>query len=440
MNHCSIVLYASVLYASAPSLNMSVISSYCDGVSPLHASNNINTLNTFFASLSEKDIHEIEPKISINANISSKFEDFGNFSIFSKDFVPWAEYTKGMVCTYDGETYEYSGDTAYSSDTFDPTSGWTTYYGAYISKHEDERQTYPKNYTISGYTTSNLDQFENGLLLVDNLGNRLPGTFTPNESSSVVQPPEGEMLGLKYKIGGTSNVDLVGKAKSSATENTYRGNILVRAEIFHKDFDDVKIDSTVRVCSGTTDFNTMVTESDDAAEVINQGDILSATTVTYVDFIYYIGTEFTYDSSGNTIPSEDNACVICTDHCHVEVKTYPYYISEGESYMVKYYDVIRPVTEYYSEEEEINVSANLCEFITHPDKFDNTNNFACPIFRKEELLGFSSLENREGNIYIDRGYATALDKLLRLGETSSVEQLERYGNGIFNIIDDETQE
>lgn len=407
-----------------------------------YATENINRLNTFFASLSDENIHKIEPKISINANINSKVEDFGNFSIFSKDFVPWAEYTNGMVCTLDGEVYEYTGDTTYSSDTLNLDLGtkWRRYYDVYISKHEEERQTYETGYTITGHTVSNLDQFKTDLPLVDNIGNKLPGTFTPDENSSVIQPPEGTILGLEYKIGGTSNVDLVGDAHESATQNVYRGNILVRADIFHKDFDGMMIESTLRQCTNVNDFHAMVIESDNEADRINEGDIQSASTVTYVDFTYYMGTEFVYDDSGNTIPSQDEACVICTDHCHVEVKTWPYHISDTESYLVKYYDVIRPVTEYYSEEDDIDVSVNLCEFRMCPVRFGGVKNYACPMFRKEELLGFSSLEKKEGDIYIDRGYATALDRLLRIGETSSVEQLERYGNGIFNIIDDETQQ
>ena len=44
------------------------------------------------------------------------------------------------------------------------------------------------------------------------------------------------------------------------------------------------------------------------------------------------------------------------------------------------------------------------------------------------------LENLTNNIYIDRGYATVLDRHLRLGEISSLEALEKYGNGSFNLI------
>ena len=45
------------------------------------------------------------------------------------------------------------------------------------------------------------------------------------------------------------------------------------------------------------------------------------------------------------------------------------------------------------------------------------------------------MENPVDNIYIDRGYATVLDRHLRIGEISTYEQLEKYGNGIFQMYD-----
>jgi hypothetical protein len=59
---------------------------------------------------------------------------------------------------------------------------------------------------------------------------------------------------------------------------------------------------------------------------------------------------------------------------------------------------------------------------------------ASPLLRKEELLPFWNTESPVDNIYIDRGYATALDRHLRIGEVGNYEQLEKYGNGIFRIF------
>jgi hypothetical protein len=58
-----------------------------------------------------------------------------------------------------------------------------------------------------------------------------------------------------------------------------------------------------------------------------------------------------------------------------------------------------------------------------------------PTFREEYRFGISTLENVDSDIYIDRGINAAFEKHLKLGEVTSLEALEQYGNGYFKIME-----
>jgi hypothetical protein len=58
-----------------------------------------------------------------------------------------------------------------------------------------------------------------------------------------------------------------------------------------------------------------------------------------------------------------------------------------------------------------------------------------PLMREEYRLGIAAQESVKGDIYIDRGINSAFEKHLKLGEVTSLEALENYGNGYFRIMD-----
>lgn len=58
-----------------------------------------------------------------------------------------------------------------------------------------------------------------------------------------------------------------------------------------------------------------------------------------------------------------------------------------------------------------------------------------PTFREEYKFGISVIENVDSDIYIDRGINAAFEKHLKLGEVTSLEALEQYGNGYFKIME-----
>ena len=82
----------------------------------------------------------------------------------------------------------------------------------------------------------------------------------------------------------------------------------------------------------------------------------------------------------------------------------------------------------------MDVSVEMCDWYLYPSSYDSENTVISPSIRKDELIGYSMPETVENNIYIDREYATALDKHLRFGEVNSLESMEKYGNGTFKLI------
>ena len=69
------------------------------------------------------------------------------------------------------------------------------------------------------------------------------------------------------------------------------------------------------------------------------------------------------------------------------------------------------------------------------DMATHNNMQVYPIYREEYKLGISSLENVDADIYIDRGINAAYEKHLKLGEVTSLEALEQYGNNFFKIME-----
>jgi len=63
-----------------------------------------------------------------------------------------------------------------------------------------------------------------------------------------------------------------------------------------------------------------------------------------------------------------------------------------------------------------------------------TNSSLSAITKEEHLLGIINEPEVFSDVFIDRGVTTATEMLLRLSEVKSVEHLDNYGNGFFNVI------
>jgi len=136
--------------------------------------------------------------------------------------------------------------------------------------------------------------------------------------------------------------------------------------------------------------------------------------------------------------------------CDLVLKEFPYALNDYYNYNILYYDVVEPktYTDYYGQSIEKNVSefttnitsyvlsGSPISFVYNDDSFVDDNGFlTVPVFREEYRLGVSSIENKEGDIYINRGDAQSIDRHIKLMSCKSFNALERYGNGTFKITD-----
>ena len=383
----------------------------------------------------------IIPKTSINFMMTEKIEDLGVLVSFSKEFIPGHEYRKGEICDYDNITRIMVADGVYNKSYFVEEEGgvryWEDYYDVYLNEededgnkvHEDEEDIDKSELPpLSGRTVSSLDSFIRKEDTVDGIGNVLPGYFRPDTDSYFVQPAENSLLGFMYQPGTYSNIERLMKVLNV---QLYKCDFLQRIEFFYRDLNGNVISDTSTTAYRVDDVNEKIQESISSAEELY--DTTPNTGIIYADFHYYKESIVTISNSGE-ISRFLGGDIKCVDHCTIEEAACQYHMSKTESYPLRYYKVNMDVETHYSDDYQKDVNVCMCDFTIKPSETPEVKHNAEPYFRKEELQPFIGVENPVDNIYIDRGYATVLDRHLRIGEVTNYEQLEKYGNGIFQIF------
>jgi len=74
------------------------------------------------------------------------------------------------------------------------------------------------------------------------------------------------------------------------------------------------------------------------------------------------------------------------------------------------------------------------DFTFNAQGFNSSNVDLSAITKSEYLLGISESPKVENDIFIDRGTTSVFDKHMKLGGIFSIQQLEQFGNGEFNLI------
>lgn len=382
-------------------------------------------------SLVNTRLKELTPSISIDLPLKKKVEDLGNFVSFSKEFVIGREYSPGCVCMYNNNVYillrgrgfvidENTGIARFDSDN------WMLYSDYYKNLHAYEFVDNIDKPQLSGRTVSSLDSFERATDTVDNIGNTLEGYFEPSKDSNFIQPAEDTLLDLKYEIGKAVNVS------NTNVDGQYVGDLLYSVDFYYKDHSGNIIEETVTTCH----------EGEDVLESISSCQFKAISTgkdfdeTMHSDFTYYKGCIYEYvDGIASLVKKYGHVFGLkCIDRCTLEMQTGSYWLNYNESYPVRYYKVNKDIEEAYSYEKGVYVEVAMCDWFLEPSVYEDNGSVVSPAIRKEELLGYSMPETLTNNIYIDRGYSTVLDKHLKMGEISSLEALEKYGNGSFNII------
>lgn len=373
-------------------------------------------------------------------NLEYKVEDFGNFDIFSKEYVAGQEYNVGNVCTYDGDVYILKQGKGYKIDSetdvpvFD-TNSWQKYIDYMSDKGVEtgaDTSILPSDYTISGRTVSILEEFQT--YTVDAMGNPLPGIYRIADSGTTIPHPiENSILDLPYEMGKVINLERL-------DETHFVGDLLYAAHFYPCNANGKRVSNAEYTAHGE-DVMECLTKAIEAAHKVDVWD-----EVVGVEFEYYKGALLTHNtySSGGLEVTKNNGNplgVKCVDKCTLTPKNTLYHLSAGESYPIQYYDINYDIETRASDVYDKDTPYKMCTFYIYPKSFEGNRAMlmAAPLFRRDETLGFVGPEKVIDNIYIDRGYATVLDRHLKVCEVNSLDDLTAYGNGSFDIIDIENQ-
>jgi hypothetical protein len=392
------------------------------------------------------------------------------------------------VVTYNDDSYIFNGAgkgygiDAYSAFTF-ADSSWDKYTtDAYINKNVDGYSGYTSGRTsfsgcdtiqsfitddglISGVTESRLELMKIGTPSYDNMVNELPGyyDYASHSASTYSQPAEGELLDLYYQIGNTAELSPL--SGDTTVNNLYFGDILTEMNFYYTDTEgNMIIDTQVHLKDKKMSVLSAITRCEMKKENWENKDISAKTQYSYsantvndkmsCDVYYYVGAYLqqtaTYDKAKNTYTYSDmtflmndgkevNKGIKFKDSVHLSLSTGLYYLNQDEYYQIRYYNVERDETIVtLSSYLDTPTTSYLAEFSMDRLAYEgNKNNtILTPIFRREYDIGYSMPQKLENNIYIDRGYSSALDQHLKLEEVTSVETLENYGNGSFKIRKD----
>lgn len=384
--------------------------------------------------------NELLPSFSLSVPLSTEIKDMGEYTNLCKEFVAGATYNVGNVVVFNEKCYILIKGTGCF---IDPTTkevkfnenDWLEYDKYLESNNPTMVNTWSSTDVISGRMHSSLDLFLRDDMLVDLQGNVLPGSYESDTSSLYPHPAEGTVLGLMYQLGKTANERVV-------KDGYYFGDVLYEIELYAKSADTGEIINESRY---------LCTQSMDPVEAISMF-ISSASNfdtdgLIYADFKYYKNTFYSYEENGivaiklytkhidtelNSDPTPIRYGIECVDHCILELNTFFYHLSMLESYPIKAY-IVKKEKDLLDTNNDILTEVTNFKF--YPIIVDNPPFITTPAFRNGQALGYSLTEKPTSDIYIDRGYATVLDKHLQLGEITSIEGLINYTNGAFSFID-----
>lgn len=280
---------------------------------------------------------------------------------------------------------------------------------------------------VSGYTDSKLDALKPSKKCFDDVGNELPGMFIKTASDTYMQPTENSTLDILFHKGDTSGFELKKDDDDNVcvdgNNNTlYYGNIILDIKFYYKDVDGNIINDA---------------QYDTLFDAIGKNNDVSDTF--HCDITYLIGavlTQIVEDDKTSYIYDENNSYGIkYVDSVKLNLKQVTYFLTTNISYPLYYYEM-----EYELNDTELSDYGNKKieskkTFFTYKRNDANDLNIfqRIPVIKEEMYLGIATPPKVVDNINIDRGSSASLDKHLKLTEVGTMEALENYGNGIWNI-------
>ena len=352
-----------------------------------------------------------------------------------------------------------------------------------MNKYNQDVKIYTTNELV-GTTSSKLSSLKANNVLVDDIGNKIDGLYNDTcrkinnleSGGTYAQPPSGTILEPSYQIG---NVSLLAKLqnltqKTPSDINYCIGNILTDMTFYYKDVNGNIVEDTKISCSNEITSLSAITNSTNEKKNIESSGSTVFDENLYCDIKYYIGAtlkkvkgqKFQLAYSAKTKSDNYNYGVEYNETVRFTKKQVFYYLTKEEEqpYPTEVYSPKNTNVKYpiyiYDIEQDVDIVENdiyntqyttpLANFKTEinifKDKgltptysgYTDMNTYegikVAPVYKEEYRMGQSSMENLDTDIYIDRGMNSAFERHLKLGEVTSMEALENYGNNFFKIM------
>ena len=289
------------------------------------------------------------------------------------------------------------------------------------------------NDEVSGYTDSKLDSLKPLRKCFDDVGNELPGMFIKTENDTFIQPKENSTLDIYFHVGDTSDFEIKkdddGNVEVDANKNPlYYGNIIIDIEFYFKD-----VNGNVIEITRSKNINDTLQSKQNNTSYAYEDNISCVIT-------YLIGAVLTQKIDGdNTIyeyDSNNSFGIEYKDYVHLIKKETTYFMTTDISYPIYYwefeYEYNNTVLYDYNEKK---VETKRTYFRYKLNKKEDLDELmpSIPLIKEEMYNGITTQPIVKRNVNIDRGNSASLDKHLRLTEIGTMEALENYGNGIWNI-------
>jgi hypothetical protein len=321
---------------------------------------------------------------------------------------------------------------------------------------------------IKGLTKEDVDEF-------DTYDTKTPNYFIGNIITSMVfyyKDNEGNVAEVKTEDSGMVTTKQVWEESSLKTIHKSQAARKTLENIWY--MVDATDPNDVKTSKYAKESNARAAASTDVNKHVYKNGVIFDGEDIYCDVTYYVGATlgrvsggtFYLAYSGNVQTNNYNYGVEYKETVKFVKENREYYLKKliGKqiptsfnspsahtvSYPIYVYKLIQEMTDIEADGYDTYFESPLATFKTEINLIDSglTSNFSgytdmdaynnihvSPTFKQEYMLGISSLENIDSDIYIERGINAAFEKHLKLGEVTSLEALEQYSNGYFKIID-----
>ena len=327
---------------------------------------------------------------------------------------------------------------------------------------------------VSGTTSSKLLELRTPNIMTDDNGNMIHAMnvigSTDRPKGIYAQPNIGEELEPLYQVGNVSSISPFKLTYENYYKNdkklTFIGNIISKMEFYYTDGDNKKID--VQVDVKKNDDGTYEQKPSVYITSIEKGELKSSLEAIkktrdvieiykrnfpvnvvsdniHCDITYHIGATLNRIGNDYFIADEYNSGVTYTESVEFVKNKEEYYLgSDKVSYPVYVYEMLQNDSYIATFKAQINTYKNssttkeskIENSYSKKDDMDSHNGLdVYPTYQEAYNIGVVSSPIIDSNVNIYRGNNAAFEKHLKLGEVTSLEALENYTNGYFNMIE-----